>query len=108
MADTYFVYVTAVSEDEALRFGRAVVEARLAACANVLSPMRSVYWWEGKLEESREAVLVLKTTSLLLGTLTDTVKRLHSYDCPCVVALLVVGGNADYLAWIKQEVTETV
>ncbi|MBM3556478.1 MAG: divalent-cation tolerance protein CutA, partial [Alphaproteobacteria bacterium] len=58
-AELRFVYVTASSEDEAMALGRRAVEARLAACANVLPGMRSVYWWEGKIDEGREAVLIL-------------------------------------------------
>lgn len=102
-ADAYFVYVTTPSEDEALRIGRAVVEARLAACANVLAPMRSVYWWEGALEEGQEAVLILKTTGAALSALSARVKALHAYACPCVVALPIAFGNPDYLEWITRE-----
>jgi periplasmic divalent cation tolerance protein len=97
------VYATTADEGEARRIGRAVVEARLAACANILPGMRSLYWWQGKLEEGQEAVLILKTTEERLPALLTRVKELHSYDCPCIEALPVVGGHAPYLDWVAQE-----
>lgn len=98
-----FVYATAGDRAEALRIGRAVVEARLAACANVIDGMRSLYWWQGKLEESGEAVLILKTTDDRLSEVIARVTALHSYDCPCIEALPVVAGNPAFLDWVAQE-----
>jgi periplasmic divalent cation tolerance protein len=103
-----FVYATTGDAAEALRIGRAVVEARLAACANVLPAMRSVYWWQGRLEESDEAVLVLKTTEERLEALIERVKALHSYDCPCIEALPVEGGFAPFLDWVARETQGSV
>ena len=103
MSDAVFVYVTAGSVAEAERIGRALVEERLAACANILPGMRSIYRWQGKVEEASEAVLVLKTARKTLDELTARVKALHSYELPCVVALPIEAGNADYLAWIGRE-----
>jgi periplasmic divalent cation tolerance protein len=98
-----FVYVTAAEAAEALRIGRAVIEARLAACANVLDGMRSVYWWEGAVEEGSEAVLILKTTADRLDALVARVKALHSYDVPCIEAIPVAGGNPAFLDWVERE-----
>jgi len=98
-----FVYATAGDRAEALRIGRAVVEARLAACANVIDGMRSLYWWQGKLEESTEAVLILKTTDDRFAELIAQMKALHSYDCPCIEALPVIAGNSAFLDWVAQE-----
>ena len=98
-----FCYVAAVSRDEALAIGRAVVEERLAACANVLDGMTSLYWWQGALEQAGEAVLILKTRSELVERLTARVRELHSYECPCVVALPIAAGNPAYLDWIIRE-----
>lgn len=100
---TMFVYVTASSRREALDIGRAVVEERLAACANIMDGMRSIYWWDGKVEEAGEAAMVLKTTEGLLPALIQRVKVLHSYECPCIVALPIEAGNPDYLDWIARE-----
>ena len=98
-----FCYVTAGSRDEALRIGRTVVEERLAACANVLDGMTSLYWWRGVLEQAGEAALILKTRAELVERLAARIKELHSYECPCVVALPIAGGNPDYLEWIAAE-----
>lgn len=98
-----FVYVTCKDKAEALEIGKAMVEGRWAACANIVDGMESIYWWEGKLESGKESVLILKTQENFLDALTEKVKSLHSYSVPCVVALPIVGGNADYLAWITKE-----
>ena len=98
-----FCYVTAGSRDEALSIGRTVVQERLAACANVLDGSTSVYWWRGALEQAGEAVLILKTRAELVERLSARVRELHSYECPCVVALPIAGGNPGYLDWIAGE-----
>jgi periplasmic divalent cation tolerance protein len=100
------VYITAPSEEQALNIGRTVVGRRLAACANVFPAIRSLYWWEGRLNEDGEAVLVLKTRSELVERVTALVKSLHPYTCPCVVALPLSGGNSDFLRWIDAETAE--
>ena len=102
-SDALFVYVTAGDRDAALSIGRQVVEAGLAACANVIDGMESIYRWEGAIEHAKEAVLVLKTRAALLDDLTSKVAELHDYDCPCVVALPIVGGNRAYLEWIAAQ-----
>jgi periplasmic divalent cation tolerance protein len=96
-------YVTAGSREEALAIGRALVEERLAASANVLDGTASIYWWQGKFEQTQETVLIAKTRAELFPALSARVKQLHSYDCPCVVALPIADGNPDYLAWIVAE-----
>jgi periplasmic divalent cation tolerance protein len=98
-----FVYATAADAAEAERIGRVVVSERLAACANILPGMRSIYWWQGKMEESTEAVLILKTTRERVAALVARVRALHSYDCPCIEALEVADGNPEFLAWVEQE-----
>jgi periplasmic divalent cation tolerance protein len=98
-----FVYATAGDAAEARRIGRAVVEERLAACANVIDAMASIYWWEGKLQEADEAVLILKTTEDRLTALIERVRALHSYDCPCIEALAVTGGYPPFLDWVARE-----
>jgi len=94
------IYVTAPNRVEALTIAKAVVGERLAACANILEGVSSVYWWEGALQEDVECVLILKTRRDLVAKLTTRIKALHSYDCPCVVALKIEDGNLDYLNWI--------
>lgn len=102
-SEARFVYMTAGSPEEARAIGRVLVEERLAACANVLPGMTSIYWWEGAAQEDTEAVLIAKTTAALVDRLAARVVQLHSYDCPCVVALPITGGHAPYLDWIGRE-----
>ncbi len=97
------VYMTAATAAEARRIGAALVEERLAACANVIDGMTSIYRWEGKVQNDHEAVLIAKTRHDLLDGLTDRVKTLHSYSCPCVVGLSIEGGNGEFLDWIGAE-----
>ena len=97
------VYVTASDQSEARRIGRTLVEERLAACANILEPMNSIYWWEGKVQEASEAVLILKTTQARLEALVNRVKALHSYDCPCIEAWPVAAGYRPFLDWVARE-----
>ena len=101
--ETRWVYMTAPTVEEARRIGRTLVERRLAACVNILKDMESIYWWNGNLEEGTEAVLIAKTTAALVPELTEAVKALHSYQCPCVVSLPIESGNPDFLAWIRSE-----
>ena len=102
-AEAMWVYVTCESESQAHDIGMQVLKERLAACANIIPGMRSMYWWEGKLEEARESVLIFKTTTDSFAQLSERIKALHSYDVPCVIGLPIMGGNADYLSWIHKE-----
>jgi len=97
------VYVTAPSLAEAEALARLAVEQRLAACANILPGMRSLYWWQGKLEQADEVVLLLKTTEALADELTRAIAQAHSYDCPCVVVLPIECGHPAFLDWIAAE-----
>jgi len=101
-----FVYMTAADAAEASRIGRALVERRLAACANVLGPIRSFYWWDGQVQDDPEVALVAKTRAELVPELTAAVKEMHSYAVPCVAALPIVDGNPDFLAWIAAETSK--
>ncbi len=97
------IYVTAGSRDEALTVGRGLVEARLVACANVLDGATSLYWWQGAVQQESEAVLVAKTRTELVPAVIAKASELHSYNCPCVVALPIADGNPAFLDWIRAE-----
>ena len=97
------IYITAGDLDEAKALGRALVEARLAACANVLPGITPIYWWEGKVEEGSEVALIAKTRSELVDRVVALVKARHSYECPCVVATPITAGNPAFLDWIAAE-----
>ena len=98
-----FIYITAPSAGLAQSIGRTLVEERLAACVNILENMSSLFWWEGRIDEAREAVLIAKTRSDLVPDLIARVKALHSYTVPCVVALRVIEGNPDFLKFLAGE-----
>lgn len=102
-----FIYVTCASVEEAEIIGASIVEKRLAACVNILPGMRSLYWWQGKMERGEEAVLIAKTRDDLVDALTEAVKAAHGYEVPCVVSLPITGGNPDFLAWIRAETAES-
>jgi periplasmic divalent cation tolerance protein len=96
------VFVTAPNGDEALKIARALVEERLAACVNIISGVRSIYRWEGNVEDDTEVLMVAKTTERLFGPLSKRVKELHSYAVPEVIGLSIVDGLGDYLGWIDE------
>ncbi len=102
--ETCIGYITAKNKDEALAIGRALVEKKLVACANVLPQMESIYRWEGKVESAHEAVLVVKTIAKMRDKVATFVKALHSYEVPCIVFYDIHGGNKDYLKWIHASV----
>jgi periplasmic divalent cation tolerance protein len=97
------VWVTTADVAEAREIGRTVVSERLAACANILPGVSSIYWWQGAVQESGEALLVLKTTEARLAALIARVKALHSYECPGIEAIAVADGHRDFLDWVARE-----
>ncbi len=97
------IYITTANAAEADRIAREVVSRRLAACANIIPGMKSVYWWEGRMETGDETVLLLKTTDQRTSSLVEEIKRLHNYNVPCIVVLPLTGGNPDFLRWIETE-----
>lgn len=97
------LYITARDGEEAAAIARTLLNERLVACANLLPGVTSLYWWEGALQEGQECVLIAKTMENLVSAATERVKALHSYSCPCVVALPIKEGNSGFLQWIAQE-----
>jgi periplasmic divalent cation tolerance protein len=100
---TNLIYITTRTMDEARAIGKELVSKRLAACANIIDNMNSLYWWKGEIQEDREVILIAKTVESLVRELIDTVKSMHSYECPCIVSLPIIDGNPAFLAWIAQE-----
>lgn len=98
------VYMTAGSADEARTIGETLVAEKLAACVNLIEGMTSIYRWQGKVQRESEIVMIAKTHENCVAALTERVKALHSYDCPCVVSIPIEGGNPDFLAWICEQV----
>jgi len=103
MTDKIVVLSTCASEEEARTIARGLVEKRLAACVQVTPGIRSLYQWQGKVEEADEFLLVIKSRRDLFERLREDLRRMHSYEVPEVVALQVVDGSADYLQWLDRE-----
>ena len=103
MADACVIYITAGDRDEALTVARTLVDENLVACCNILGEITAVFRWEGKVQEDGEVSLIAKTRPALVDKVTEAVKRVHSYDCPCVISLPVQDGNPEFLQWIGEE-----
>jgi len=97
------IYMTTETREQAERIGHALVGERLAACVNIVDGMRSIYWWDGAVRQSGETILIAKTRKSLVDRLTERVRELHEYDCPCIVSLAIDGGNKAFLDWIEAE-----
>jgi periplasmic divalent cation tolerance protein len=104
MAEVRVVLTTVGDEQRASELASALVERRLAACVNIIGPIRSVYRWKGKIERDNEFLLVIKTTADQAARLETAFKELHPYELPERVELSVEGGSEEYLAWIAGEV----
>jgi periplasmic divalent cation tolerance protein len=97
------VYITTNSYEEAEIIGRNLVSRKLAACVNIIGNMKAIYHWEGKIETGEEIIIIAKTKEALINELTENVKSLHSYKCPCIVAMPIIDGNPAFIKWIRDE-----
>ena len=100
MTDVYVILVTAPTDTEAATMARTLVEERLVACVNLLPALRSIYRWEGAVEEEGETLMILKSARERLGEVRDRVIELHPYDEPEFLALEVAEGSESYLNWV--------
>jgi len=96
------VFVTCGSEEEGLKIANALVEEHLAACVNLVSPIRSIYRWGGKIWDEKEWLLIIKTQKERFGELEKKVRSLHSYSLPEIISLPISDGSSSYLKWIKE------
>jgi periplasmic divalent cation tolerance protein len=94
------VLVTASSSDEAVNIASALVEEHLAACANIVGPIRSIYRWQEAIEDAEEHLLIVKARAADFAALEARVRELHSYDLPEIIALPLRAGSEPYLAWL--------
>jgi periplasmic divalent cation tolerance protein len=104
VTDKIVVLSTCDSEESAVALARALVEERVAACVNVIPGARSIYRWQGKIEDAAEWVLVIKSRRDRFERLREAIVRLHSYEVPEVIALPVVDGSPEYLEWLDREI----
>ena len=105
---TDYIQVTTVtaSQKEAENIARALLETRLAGCVQIFGPISSTYWWQGTIESAREWVCQIKTSRQLYPQVEATIRRLHSYQVPEILASPVVAGNPDYLKWLDGELAK--
>lgn len=103
-ADLYIVLVTAPDAEVGRKLARAILEARLAACVNIISGLESHYWWQGKLDQSAEVLLLIKTTKAKLNALQKFVLKKHPYDTPEFVAFPATFVADKYMAWVRDSV----
>ena len=94
------VLVTAGNTKEAHRIAHALIHKKLAACVNIVDPVASIFWWQGKIDRASEALLMIKSKKRLLPKIIKVVKAHHSYVVPEIIALTIVGGEKQYLKWI--------
>ena len=97
----YLIYITTKDEEEARKIGKTLVEEKLVACVNI-HPIKSIYWWEGKITEESEIAMLVKTKAELVDEVIKRVKQLHSYEVPCIISLPIEKGYPDFLKWINQ------
>jgi len=98
------VFITARDTEEAQKIAKMLLKRRQVACVNIVPEVSSHFWWQDKLDSAKESLLVIKTKDSLLPDIVKSVKKIHSYGVPEIIALPIVGGNQDYLDWIDSEV----
>jgi len=98
-----FVYITAKDFEEARKIARHLLEKKLIACANIF-PIRSMFWWEGKIEECVEFAIICKTKAEKFKELREEVKKIHSYSVPCICSFVIEEGLREFLEWIEEAV----
>lgn len=98
-----FMYITTSSENEAKKIAETLLKERLCACINIYPPVNSMYWWEGKIENSKEFIVLVKTRSSLIKNVEDVVTRLHSYTTPCIIAIPTEYVYQPFKNWVFEE-----
>ncbi len=104
MTDKVVIMVTASSRRECRKIARRLIEEKLAACVNISQPVQSVYRWEGKVEQSREFLMFIKTNRDLFPQIKTEIGLIHSYHTPEIICLPIVDGSPNYLQWISDSV----
>lgn len=100
--DYCLIYVPYPSLELAKKMAYSLVEGKFVACANIISPITSIYTWEGKVEEANEVVLIAKSRTNLFPKIKSVIEKAHPYSCPCIVSIYLADGNASFLKWIDQ------
>ncbi len=98
----YMIVLITAPQAEAKELAMTLVQEKLAACANIIDMVSSIYWWEGKIQDDKESLLILKTKQDMVDALIIRTKQIHSYTVPEIIALPIIRGNQDYLNWINE------
>jgi len=106
MTGKQIVFCTAGSEEEARKIARHLVEGRLAACVNIVPHITSIYPWQGKIEEGREWLLLIKTSAEMFSRVQAAIRALHSYELPECIAVDIADGSLEYLQWMESTLTK--
>ena len=106
VTDKVLILVTASNRREARKIARRLVELRLAACVNITQPVQSIYRWEGKLQEDKEYLLLIKSTRDLFPEVRQAILKNHSYKIPEIICLPIVEGSPEYLNWVGESVKQ--
>ncbi|MCM8780138.1 MAG: divalent-cation tolerance protein CutA [Candidatus Omnitrophica bacterium] len=104
MNNIILVLITCANMNEAQRISRALVREKLCACVNIVSGIKSVFWWQGKIDSSPEVLLLAKSLKNKFAKIVKLVKSLHSYEVPEIIALPIIAGEKKYLSWIRKSV----
>ena len=96
------IYITCKDDEEAVKISKHLLEKKLIACSN-MHPIRSMYWWEGKIQDEKETVIIAKTLEKNYGKIKEEVSKLHSYDVPCILKI-DAEANESYDKWVNDEV----
>jgi periplasmic divalent cation tolerance protein len=96
------ILVTTNSQEEGLSIARALVDSRLAACVNIISGLRSIYRWKGKIWDEGEFLLLIKTRIALFGQVEDKIKEIHTYEVPEIIGIPITQGFGTYLNWLRE------
>ena len=104
-AEVVVVMVSTANQEEAAKIADLVVQSRLVACASTIPTVRSTYWWEGKIVNDQEVLILMKTTSDKVLPLQEAILKVHSYKVPEIIAISVTQGFQPYLDWVRSEVS---
>ena len=96
------IYVTTKTQKEAKKIAQVVLKKKLVACVNIIPRVESMYWWKKKIEHHGESVIIMKTKESLVSRVIETVKKVHSYSTPCIIAIPITSGNRNFLDWIDE------
>jgi periplasmic divalent cation tolerance protein len=100
------VFTTTAKKEDAENVVKSLLEKRLAGCIQILGPIKSTYWWKGKIDTTEEWLCIIKTKKSVYQELEKSIKEIHPYEVPEIIATSVVAGNGDYLKWLSDEVSK--